>query len=312
MIAFGPIPSRRLGHSLGINHLPQKACSFNCAYCQAGATLEKTAERRAFLEPAEVVREVGARVAALRAAGEPIDFLSFVPDGEPTLDASLGEEIAGLKPLGIPIAVITNGSLLWRPEVRAEVGLADWVSVKVDAVAPRPWMRLDRPAARLDLARTLEGIRAFAAEYRGTLVTETMLAAGYNDDEASVRGVAEFLSGLGAARAYLLVPTRPPAESAVQPPEEAELRRACEIFHAFLPDVECLAGHETSVYGSAGPLREELLSTVLVHPMREAAVRELVRRKGGEWGEVEALLSAGALLRTEYRGESFLTRGAAT
>lgn len=309
MIAFGPIPSRRLGQSLGINHIPPKACSYNCSYCQAGLTTQKTAERQAFYDPAEVVAAVRERVRALRAAGEPIDYLSFVPDGEPTLDVHLGEEIDALRPLGIPIAVITNGSLLWRPEVRAEVARADWVSVKVDTVDERAWMRLDRPTPQLHLPTVLQGIRDFAREYRGEWVSETMLVAGVNDDEAGVRRVVEFLTEVQPSRAYLLVPTRPPAEAAVQPPSDAAIARACALFRARLPVVECLVGHETSRFAATGELEADLLATLAVHPMRESAVRDLVRREGADWSAVERLLAAGRLVPTQYRGERFFTLG---
>jgi len=99
---FGPVPSRRLGRSLGINNIPPKICSYSCVYCQLGRTLRMEIERRAFYEPEELIRAVRERVEELREGGERIDYLTFVPDGEPTLDSNLGEEIAALKDLGIP------------------------------------------------------------------------------------------------------------------------------------------------------------------------------------------------------------------
>jgi wyosine [tRNA(Phe)-imidazoG37] synthetase (radical SAM superfamily) len=108
MRAFGPVPSRRLGRSLGINNIPPKACTYSCVYCQVGRTSEMQVERRSFYDPEEVVQDVWDRVQRSTEAGETIDYLTFVPDGEPTLDVHLGREIELLKPLGIPIAVITN------------------------------------------------------------------------------------------------------------------------------------------------------------------------------------------------------------
>ncbi len=112
MVVFGPIPSRRLGHSLGINHIPPKHCSYSCVYCQVGPTPVPEIERRAFLPVDDVVAEVTARVGQLRERGDGLDFLTFVPDGEPTLDLRLGEIIGRLRPLDVPIAVITNATLL--------------------------------------------------------------------------------------------------------------------------------------------------------------------------------------------------------
>jgi len=134
MEIFGPIPSRRLGRSLGINNIPPKACSYYCTYCQVGPTEETEIALRHFYGADYLVKLVKERVAQLKKQGEAIDHLSFVPDGEPTLDADLGETIDKLRPLGIKIAIITNGSLLWREDVRETLKKADWVSLKVDTV----------------------------------------------------------------------------------------------------------------------------------------------------------------------------------
>jgi wyosine [tRNA(Phe)-imidazoG37] synthetase (radical SAM superfamily) len=316
MIAFGPVPSRRLGQSLGINNLAgdahaRKACTYNCAYCQAGNTLEKTWERRRFRSPVEVVTAVCNRVAELRAAGESIDYLSFVPDGEPTLDLGLGAMIRSLRPLGIPVAVITSGALLWRDDVRAELAAADLVSVKVDAVDARTWQRLDRPAPGLPLSQVLRGVRRFAASYRGVLATETMLVRGVNDDPTHVRRVASFVAELAPQRAYLLVPTRPPAEADVLPPDDAALAKAEAAFIACVPTAECLAKHESRAFGATGHFEEDVLAAVAVHPMRATAVLDLARRAGAGPLDVERLVTDGRLTPRRYRGELFFTRGTA-
>jgi len=114
MKVYGPVPSRRLGRSLGINNIPSKVCSYSCVYCQAGRTTRLRGERSPFFRPEELTEEVAERVERLRGRGENVDYLSFVPNGEPTLDVTLGRTIELLKPLGIRIAVITNASLLWR------------------------------------------------------------------------------------------------------------------------------------------------------------------------------------------------------
>jgi wyosine [tRNA(Phe)-imidazoG37] synthetase (radical SAM superfamily) len=136
---FGPVPSRRLGKSLGINNIPFKRCTYSCIYCQAGLTTIMTLARRALYQPEEIFRDVLDRIAMTKEAAEPINYLAFVPDGEPTLDISLGNEVAMMKSLGIPVGVITNGSLLWRDDVRKALGGADWVSLKIDAVEERIW-----------------------------------------------------------------------------------------------------------------------------------------------------------------------------
>lgn len=129
-LVFGPVPSRRLGQSLGIANIPSKVCSYSCAYCQVGPTTRFAATRERFFDPAEIVKAVGTRLEELSPLGKRFDYLTFVPAGEPTLDAALGETIGLLSRFGVPIAVITNGSMLWREDVRAEVAGADVVSIK--------------------------------------------------------------------------------------------------------------------------------------------------------------------------------------
>jgi len=196
MRTFGPVPSRRLGRSLGINNIPPKVCSYACVYCQVGRTLRMRTDRQTFYPPDELVAEVFAAVDRSREAGEQIDFLSFVPDGEPTLDVNLGREIELLRPLEIGLAVITNSSLISRPDVRADLMNVDWVSLKFDAVREDVWRRINAPRADLDLTEIQEGARRFADEYRGRLVTETMLIEGLNDDVALLEELADFLAEL--------------------------------------------------------------------------------------------------------------------
>ncbi|MFC2037916.1 radical SAM protein, partial [Chloroflexota bacterium] len=207
MITFGPVPSRRLGRSLGINNIPPKLCTYACVYCQLGRTTKMQVERRAFYEPDDILCGVQEKVAITKEAGKSIDYLTFVPDGEPTLDIHLGQEIELLRPLGLPIAVITNASLIWRQDVREDLLGADWVSLKVDAVEEEIWQRVSRPHGRLKLASILEGALEFAEVYGGELVTETMLVAGINDSEEHLRAIAGFFARLQTATAYLAIPT---------------------------------------------------------------------------------------------------------
>jgi wyosine [tRNA(Phe)-imidazoG37] synthetase (radical SAM superfamily) len=307
-ITFGPVPSRRLGRSLGINNIPPKHCSYACRYCQVGTTTDRTIERREFYTSAEIVEAVSQHVAQSRERGEAIDYLTFVPDGEPTLDIHLGETIAALKPLGIPVAVITNASLLWDEEVRAALRLADWVSLKVDSVDEHTWRRVNRPFHELTLPQVLGGIETFARQYRGTLVSETMLLAGINDDEAGVVQVATFLATLPLACAYLAVPTRPTEDRAAHGPDEAVLTRAFAQFSAVLPRAELLIGYEGDAFAASGDLAADILSISAVHPLRRSALDALIKRSGSDWSSVQRLLDDGQLKEVLYQGEQFYTR----
>lgn len=308
LLAFGPVPSRRLGRSLGINNIPPKTCTYSCVYCQLGRTVGMETERRAFYDPVAIAETVQAKVDQAVAAGIAIDYLTFVPDGEPTLDIHLGEAIALLRPLGIPIAVITNSSLLSRADARADLAQADWVSLKVDAVVEPAWRLIDRPHGQLALSAILDGAVEFARCFAGELVTETMLVAGINDGWAQLTAAADFIAGLAPATAYLAIPTRPPAEAWVQPPREEKLNRAFQIFGERLAHVEYLIGYEGNAFAATGNVAEDLLSITAVHPMRGEAVDALLSRAGADWSIVADLLAQGELVTALYAGTTYYMR----
>ncbi len=308
MIAFGPVPSRRLGRSLGINNIPPKVCPYSCVYCQLGRTNSERIDRQTFWEPEVVLDAVREKVEASRRAGESIDYLAVVPDGEPTLDVNLGRSIRALRSLDIPIAVISNGSLIDREDVQADLKEADWVSLKVDAVRQATWRRIDRPHGSLQLGPILEGMRTFAADFTGELVTETMLIQDLNDSEEELRATAELVGDLDPARAYLAVPTRPPAEEWVRPATEEAITRAYEVFRAYHGHVELLVGYEGDMFAATGDAEEDLLSITAVHPMREAAVRRLIERDGADWDLVEGLLRQGRLVEARYGTHRYFLR----
>lgn len=308
MIAYGPVPSRRLGRSLGINNIPPKACTYACVYCQVGRTIEMVNERREFYTPGNIVNEVRGRVTNVRKAGEEIDFLSFVPDGEPTLDIHLGEEIELLRGLNIRIAVITNGSLMGLPAVREELMAADWISLKVDAVDEDTWRQINRPHRKLDLDSIHQGMIDFRREYTGTLVTETMLVEGVNDSYQHARETAEFLTRLQPSLAYIAVPTRPPAKDGVGSPNSETLLRYFQVFAKQVGSAEFLIGYEGNTFVSAGDPVENLLSITSVHPMREEAVDEFLKRASADWIIVEDLVREGKILQVEYEGHKYYLR----
>lgn len=305
-ILFGPVPSRRLGRSLGINNIPAKHCSYSCVYCQVGRTAEREVDRREFLPAPQVVAAVTEKVALCRARGQTIDFLTFVPDGEPTLDLHLGRELRELAPLGLRRAVISNGSLLWLEDVRRDLTEAELVSVKVDAGDPITWRRVDRPDPRLDFERVRAGMLAFAREYRDELITETMLVAGVNDSEPAVAATGELLERLAPARAYLAVATRPPAEPWVSAPPAGTLARAFAALAERVPRLEWLTAPEEGAFGCIGDPVDDLRAILAVHPMREAAAREYLERAGLGTQALDRLLAEGNIDQLQHGGERFV------
>ncbi len=308
MIAFGPVPSRRLGRSLGINNIPPKSCSYSCVYCQVGPTAHTEIEQRTFYTPKAIVTAVEQHLRQVDARGEAVDYLTFVPDGEPTLDRHLAESIRGLKHLGIPIAVISNASLVWREDVRETLAMADWVSLKVDAIDDDLWRRVNQPHPSLDHAAILQGIRVFAQQFDGILASETMLVKGLNDDHAAATSLADFLPGMGEARHYLSLPIRPPAQPDVQIPDEVALTRFYQIVREKVSHLEIMAGYEGDTFGATGDSAADLLSITSVHPMRAQAVKTLLAKNGDDWSVVERLLREGQLRQTEYDGKTFFIR----
>lgn len=308
MIVFGPVPSRRLGRSLGINNIPPKHCSYSCLYCQVGPTQATEMEPCEFYSPEQVFGEVQEQVVRQKRQGETIDYLTFVPDGEPTLDTALGETIKRLRSLGIRIAVISNASLVWRDEVREMLKTADWVSLKVDTVDASIWQRINQPHQGLELATVLSGMQRFAAEFTGTLATETMLLEDLNTDEESILRVAAFLRKLAPAKAYLAIPTRPTADRSVRIPDEATINRIYQMVGSIVPGVELLTGYEGNAFSSTGDFVSDLLAITSVHPLRKDAVLKLLAKTGDDWSAVQALLDVGKIREIRYRGATFYLR----
>jgi wyosine [tRNA(Phe)-imidazoG37] synthetase (radical SAM superfamily) len=237
--------------------------------------------RQVFYDPSTVLRDVQGKIKEAKEAGSRVDFVTFVADGEPTLDLNLGEEITALKSLGFPVAVITNGALIWRDDVRKALENADWVSLKVD------------------------GMAAFAQAYQGTLVTETMLVEGVNDGADHLSELVDVLAQLNPTWAYLAVPTRPPAEVWVRAPSEETVNRAYQIFCEKLKRVECLTGYEGNAFDFAGDVERDLLSITAVHPMRRDAVDAFLGRAGEDWSVVRALIDQDQLVEVSYGGQDF-------
>jgi wyosine [tRNA(Phe)-imidazoG37] synthetase (radical SAM superfamily) len=307
-IAYGPVPSRRLGRSLGINNIPPKICSYSCIYCQLGKTTHMQTGRDAFYDPRSIAVAVEEKVNQCREKVEQIDYLTFMPDGEPTLDVNLGKEINLLRPLGIKIAVITNASLIWREDVRQDLREADYVSLKVDAVSKETWRRINRPQKLLRLNNIADGMLKFANIFSGDLATETMLAQGVNDNSEEIESIADLLKELKPDKSYLAIPIRPPAESAITAPGEEAINTAYQTLKERLSDVEYLIGYEGNAFACTGNAKDDLLSITSVHPMREDAVAELLHKAGANWQAVLELIDDGRLVRLEYQGNRFYTR----
>jgi len=308
MITFGPVPSRRLGRSLGINNIPHKHCSYSCVYCQVGPTDKLRIKRQNYYQPEEIYRAANDMAEKSAVRGKPIDYLSFVPEGEPTLDINLGKTIDLLKSLEIKIAVFSNASLIWQKSVQRDLMSADWISLKVDAVDETIWHKLNRGHRSLDFDSILEGMMEFADDFQNTLASETMLIDGLNDGKEHIKQIADFLREIDPAISYLAIPTRPPAEKWVKASEKNIITFAQKVFSAKLMAVECLTGFEGTEYAYTDNAEENLLSILAVQPMRMDAVAEFLDSANIYWSLVHKLIAEGKIIEIEYEGAKYYAK----
>ena len=307
-IVYGPVPSRRLGRSLGINSIPPKWCTYNCVYCQIGRTIKLRVSRNAYYQTDSILRAVEKKLKDLGEQNESVDYLAFVPDGEPTLDINLGWHIKSLKKFNIPIAVITNSSLINIPCVQEDLIAADWISVKVDSISDTIWNKINRPHGSLRLDKIIQGLLIFRKKFKGKLVSETMLIKDFNDSETEIDKLSNFLKCLNPDIAYLSVPTRPPAEKDIKPADPDAVNRCWQIIAAQVKNVELLTGYEGNAFSSTGDLRKDILSITSVHPMREEAIDKMLHNYGEDQQFIHQMIKNEELVKSSYNKHTFYLR----
>lgn len=308
MIVYGPVPSRRLGNSLGINTIPHKVCSYSCRYCQVGKSKKMQITRQPYFQPDEIVRQVDAILCRITDTTQYPDYLSIVPDGEPTLDSNLGYLIDKLKVFKIPIAVISNASIIDRFDVQTDLLKADFVSLKIDAANYDTWRKINIPHKELKLNNVIDGIAEFASAYTGIFVTETMLLKGINDSLHDIESTASAIGAFAPGVAYISIPTRPTAFKTIVPADEEKLFEAYHIFHQHISNVELLNAYEGNQFAASGNSEADLLSITAVHPMREDAVYELIRKNNDSEIILHQLIAKQELKKIEYQGHIFYMR----
>ncbi len=301
---FGPVPTRRLGQSLGIDPVPLKTCNWNCVYCQLGRSRPMVNERKDFFPADEILSEV--ENALLSHPPGEIDWVTFVGSGETTLYASLGWLIREVKKLTrLPVAVITNGSLLYLPEVRQEILTADAVLPSLDAGTSELYQHINRPYPALSFESFLDGLITFSEEYQGNLWVEVMLVKDLNDTEDQLNKIASVLKRIKPDEVHIMQPTRPPVETWVKPTDEEGLIRALAI----LGDTARIIDPASGSYDLSGAktLVEAVVGIVTRHPMREDELVETL--KNWTTGDVKKTLStlakSGELQVVERNGVRF-------
>ena len=230
---FGPVPSRRLGFSLGVDLVPFKTCTLDCVYCQLGRTTRKTIRRRPYI-PAD---RITAELKDTLARGQEIDYITLSGSGEPTLNSEMGRIIEEIKKISdTPVAVLTNGTLFALKSVRREACRADLVIPSLDAVSQDVFERINRPHLGLRIEEIIEGLKTFRTQFKGQIWLEVMLVKGINDGPDTIEPLRELIPELGCDRIQLNTVIRPPTEAYAQPLDDDEmaaikrrLGETCEI-----------------------------------------------------------------------------------
>jgi wyosine [tRNA(Phe)-imidazoG37] synthetase (radical SAM superfamily) len=206
---YGPVFSRRLGRSLGIDLVPFKTCTYDCVYCQLGRTTNKTIERREYVAVGDILAELERKLSA----GDAPDYISLAGSGEPTLNSGIGDLIHRIRKLtDIPLTVLTNGSLLWMPEVQEDLMAADVVLPSLDAGDEFLFQYVNRPHTAISFEHMVDGLAGFTRRFPGEVWLEVLLLAGVTGIPAEVQKIAALTEKIGAARVQLNTVSRPPAE----------------------------------------------------------------------------------------------------
>ena len=299
---FGPVPSWRLGQSLGIDPVPLKTCNWNCVYCQLGRTQPVTMRRSRYVPEHDLIEEVKAALAADDA--DQTDWVTFVGSGETLLHAKIGWMLREVKALtDKPVAVITNGSLLSQPYVRWELAVADAVLPSLDVGTAELYGRINRPHRGVTFERHVEGLGRFRDEYNGKLWIEVMLVKGLNDGERALTDTASQLKRVQPDEIHVNGPSRSPVEPWVECPDVDAVIRAAKIFETVAP-VRVVSSAEGIFEISDGePVLEATIQILTRHPMSNTELeRTLEQREPGRAHEILTQLQGGGQARKVIRG----------
>ncbi len=294
---YGPVPSRRMGLSLGISPIPSKYCNYSCVYCQLGKTKHMTNKREEFFKLGDILHEAKKYIESKVR----FDVITIVGEGEPTLYSKLGDLIDNLKELSDkPIAVITNGALLYDSKVRDELYQADIVLPTLDAFDEKSYRKINRPYGKIKYESFFEGLKKFSENYKGQLWLEIMLVKGINDSKEALIKLKEKLGQIKYDKIYVNVPARPPAEKWVKIPTEKSIKMALEILGGI--SIESLVSE--GFYSEIKDDYEAILSIIKRHPMNNFEIKTfLEQRKSLDIRKIfEKLAKNNKIEKIEYKG----------
>ena len=302
---YGPVPSRRLGRSLGLDLVPFKTCTYDCVYCQMGCTTHKTVERMEYVAVEEILAELKRKLAA----GAAPDYISLAGSGEPTLNAGLGDLIGKIQGLtDIQVSVLTNGSLLWMSEVQEALMAADLVLPSLDAGDERLFHYVNRPHGKISFERMVEGLAAFTARFPGKVWLEVLLLAGVTGLPPEAKKIATLVRRIGPARVQLNTVSRPPAEGFALPLSPDQMLALKDIFPGevdIISESERAGGRD---FAFAEARDVDILALLGRRPCTSADVANGLGLHVTEaLKRLEALIAAGKVNTVATGGRSFYT-----
>lgn len=297
---FGPVASRRLGISLGVDLVPAKTCSYNCLYCQVGRTTDHVMEPQALIPVRQVLDELKQRLSKVK-----LDTVTFSGSGEPTLHPQIDDVIAFIKSrTAVRIAVLTNGSLLWRQDVRGRIAAADIVMPTLTTANEETFKAIHRPHPALHVDNIIAGLKEFRRMYQGNLWLEVILLAGYNDSPRELEALREVIREIAPDRIQLNTVVRPPADTKAV---ALDGDRLAAIKDYFGPTAEIIAPAPRS---QAGPRADSLVESILgMAKRRPVRARDVAGTLNVPLAEVEALMKGlqikGSLEHREFEGDAY-------
>jgi len=299
MFTYGPVPSRRLGRSIGVSLIRPKACSYNCVYCQLGRTTQLQVRRESFFPRDLIFKELKNRVSK-----DKPDYITFAGDGEPTLSKDIGWIIKQCKDTwDIPVAVLTNGSLLFQDDIKSELMSADVVLPSLDAGNSKTFKSINRAHRDIQFENVINGLVDFRSAYKGQMWLEVMLVNDINTSMAELLPMKEGIENISPDRIYVMLPTRPPAEKWVKPPDPAKLLLAQKLFSGSIP----ISGLEYGDFGVKDfeDVKEAIIEIGSRHPLRKELALNIEAQFNNS-GTVEKMIKSKELIEVNYEGEEYV------
>jgi len=301
---YGPVPSRRLGRSLGVDLVPLKTCTYDCVYCQLGRTTNKTVTREAHVTADSVLAELERELGSVPVLP---DYIGIAGSGEPTLNCDIGRVIRGIKTMtGIPVAVLTNGSLLWMTEVQDALMASDLVLPSLDAGDARLFRRVNRPHPSISFETMVDGLVSFTRHYPGEVWLEVLLLAGVTGIPAEAEKIAALVERIRPARVQLNTVCRPPAERSARPLSQDDMQHLKVLFPGQVDVISRVYQEEATYSASFKARREDVLALLRRRPCTATDVAEGLDMHVNEaMKHLEALAKAGAVTTSIADGRVF-------